>query len=114
MVRGGPTIYYGAKRGVYTILAKNHTFFHCFEDCERRRVAVALGFWEACGSHVGRMILRGFGLMSNIDGDRVWSRGTTLVYMPFYFGAKRGEVCFSLDVVRPRVGAYFILGSCRI
>ena len=73
---GGTTIYYGAKRGVYTILAKNHTFFHCFEDCERRRVSVALGFWEACGSYVGRMTLRGFGLISNINGDRVWSRGS--------------------------------------
>ena len=53
-------------------LAKNHTFFHCFEDCERRRVSVALGFWEACGNCVGRRTLRGFGLMSNINGDRVW------------------------------------------
>ena len=85
----GATIYYGAKRGVYMILAKNHTFFHCFEDCERRRVAVALGFWEACGSHVGRDP-RGFGLMSNINGDRVWSYRSTLVYMPFYYGRSGG------------------------
>ena len=33
---------------------------------------MALGFWEACGSHVGRRTLRGSGLMSNINGDIVW------------------------------------------
>ena len=35
--------------------------------------------------------------MSNINGDRVWFYriGPTLVYMPFYYGAKRGgEGCF--------------------
>ena len=77
---------------------------------------MALGFWEACGTHVGRMTLRGFGLMSNINGDRVWFyRSHFGIYALLLWGEAGGEGCFfSFDVVRPRVGAYFILGSRRM
>ena len=82
---------------IYDFSKKSH-FFHCFEDCERRRVAVALGFWEACEATVGRMTLRGFGPRSNINGDRVWFYqlgfiAPGLVYIcPFTMGRSGGGV----------------------
>ena len=61
------------------------------------RGSVALGFWEACGSLVGRMTLRGFGLMSNINGDRVWSRGSHLgIYALLLWGEAGGGGVFFL------------------
>ena len=71
LVRGGPYLLWGEAGRIYDFIKKSY-FFHCFEDCERRRVSVALGFWEACGGHVCRRTLRAFGLISNINGDRVW------------------------------------------
>ena len=62
---------------------------------------MALGFWEACGSHVGRMTLRGFGLKSNINGDRVWSRGAHFgIYALLLWGEARGRcVCFFFSML---------------
>ena len=84
------------RSGAYTRFEQKITlFFHDFEDCERRRVAVALGFWEACGSNVGRMTLRGFGLMSSINGDRVWFyRSHMGIYALLLWGEAGGEGCF--------------------
>ena len=63
---------------------------------------MALGFWEACGAAVSRMTLRGFGLMSNMNGDRVWFYRYHLgiLYMPFLilWGEAGGEGVFFVNV----------------
>ena len=56
---------------------------------------MALGFWEACGGHVCRRTLRGFGLISNIKGARVWFYRYHLGIYALLLWAKRGgEGCF--------------------
>ena len=101
LVRGYHYLLWGGAGRIYDF-SKNHTFFHCFEDCERRRGSVAPGFWEACGSNVGRMTLRELGLMSNINGDRVWFyRAHFGIDARLLWGEAAGKVIFFLDVVVP-------------